>query len=70
MRRYWKLKEEHEIKLSVELVLEEAVDVSQDSLLDGNISYILELEVLHCASEITPPHRWTVATIANTESGK
>jgi hypothetical protein len=57
MRRYWKLKEEHEIALSVELVLEEAVDLSQDSLHDGDISYILRLELLGSASEITPPHK-------------
>jgi len=70
MRRYWKLKVEHEITLPVELVLEEAVDLSQDSLHDGDISFILQLEVLESASEITPPHKWTVATIANTGRGK
>ena len=70
MRRYWKLKEEHEITLSVELVLEAAVDLSQDSLHDGDISFILQLEVLESASDITPSQKWTVATIANTGRGK
>ena len=59
------MKEEREITLSVELILEEAVDLSQD----GDISYILQLEVLESASKITPPHKWTVATSANTGRG-
>jgi hypothetical protein len=67
MRRYWKLKAKHEVTLPVEHVLEEAVDLSQDSLHDGDISFILQLEVLESASEITPPHKWT---IANTGRGK
>jgi hypothetical protein len=50
MKRYWKLKEEHEITLSVELVLEEAVDLSQDSLHGGDIAYILQVEVQESAS--------------------
>jgi hypothetical protein len=62
MRRYWKLKAEHEITLPVEHVLEEAVDPSQDSLCDGDISFILQLEVLslpqrspHLTSGLLPP---------------